>query len=180
MKKSKLLIISLLLLLVSCGSSVEVKGSWNEKTYENKYFNFMITFPDDYAILADEEVEKLGNGKDVEFMIAPEDHSPLFQYYLSDSQLSNETDYANFRKELSAAFLANSEITYTVNDWEEVKIGNQTVYHLPLTYIGTWFLVHDDLYLFWKDDKIATLEVTYIDSDSQEVADILTTLSDLK
>lgn len=38
MKKSKLLIISLLLLLVSCGSSVEVKGSWDDKTYENKYF----------------------------------------------------------------------------------------------------------------------------------------------
>ena len=180
MKKSKLLLISLLLLLVSCNSASQVKGSWNQQTYENKYFEFSLTFPDDYEILSDEEVTKLGNGKDLEFMIAPEDHSPLFQFYLSDSQLSNETDYLNFRQELSAAFLTNTEISYTVNDWEEVKVGDQLVYHLPLTYLGSWFLVHDDLYLFWKDDKIATLEVTYIDSDSKEVTDILATLSSLK
>ena len=113
-------------------------------------------------------------------MIAPEDHSPLFQFYLSASQLSNETDYLNFRRELSAAFLSDSEINYTVNNWEEIKIGDQIVYRLPLTYLGNWFLVHDDLYLFWKNDKIATLEVTYIDNDSKEVAGILATLTSLK
>lgn len=180
MKKGKLLLISLLLLLGSCSSSQTVKGSWNEQSYENKYFEFSLTFPDDYEVLSDEESKKLGNGKDLEFMIAPEDHSPLFQFYLSDSQLSNETDYLNFRRELSEAFLSDSEIDYTVYNWEEIKIGDQVVYRLPLTYLGNWFLVHDDLYLFWKNDKIATLEVTYIDNDSKEVAGILATLTSLK
>ena len=188
--KKLLLVLVLVVALFGCDEEEysSQSGYWLDSTFVSEYFNFSITYPENYTQYEEKKMAQVlgitvaelqeldGQVASYEYMIAPELDSPLFQFYVEKYRFTVGVTYDDFLNDLVTQLNAEKDTYYAVGMIQDLTINEVKLKKIPLIAYAGYFMLRQDLYLFQRDSYVGTLMVTYTDGMAQEVEDIIQTI----
>ncbi|MDD6467532.1 MAG: hypothetical protein PUF50_05075 [Erysipelotrichaceae bacterium] len=175
-------------MLVGCSSKEYTCGSFEGNQYQNVFFHFEMTYPDDYQVYDEQKMaallgisyeqlqEQSATETKYEYMISNEMASPLFQFFVSKYKFTTAATYDDFIVAIVDQLQTQEEVDYAVGAVQELSIHDVSFHKISLHANAGFYVLNQDLYLFKEKGFVGTLLVTYLDGQEQEVEDIIQTI----